>query len=36
MVREALTAFALAVLVSGILGAIIYLGANALMDFIFA
>jgi hypothetical protein len=36
MVREALTALALAVLVSGTLGAIIYLGANALMDFFFA
>ena len=36
MVREALTALALAVLVSCTLGAIIYLGANALMDFFFA
>jgi hypothetical protein len=36
MVREALTALALAVFVSGTLGAIIYLGANALMDFFFS
>jgi hypothetical protein len=36
MVREALTALALAVFVSGTLGAIIYLGANALMDFCFS
>jgi hypothetical protein len=36
MVREALTVLALAVLVSGTLGAIINLGANALMDFFFS
>ena len=35
MVREALTALAVAVFVSGTLGVLIYLGANALMDFIF-
>ena len=36
MVREALTTLALAVLVSGTLGAVIYLGANTLMDFFFS
>ena len=36
MVREALTALALAVLVSGILGVLIYLGADALMELVFA
>ena len=35
MVREALTALVLAVLVSGILGVLIYLGADALMEFVF-
>jgi hypothetical protein len=35
MVREALTALALTVLVSGILGVLIYLGADALMEFVF-
>ena len=35
MVREALTALAVAVLVSGILGVLIYLGADALMEFVF-
>jgi len=35
MVREALTALALAVLVSGILGVLICLGADALMEFVF-
>ena len=35
MVREALTALALAVFVSGILGVLIYLGADALMEFVF-
>jgi hypothetical protein len=35
MVREALTALALAVLVSGALGALIHLGAAALMEFLF-
>jgi hypothetical protein len=35
MVREALTALAAAVLVSGIFGALIYLGADALMEFLF-
>ena len=34
-VREALTALFLAVLVSGILGVLIYLGADALMEFVF-
>ena len=33
MVREALTVLGLAVLVSGTLGALIYLGADALMEF---
>jgi hypothetical protein len=36
MVHEALTALAVAVLVSGALGALIYLGANALMDLLFS
>jgi hypothetical protein len=35
MVREAVTALTLAVFVSGILGALIYLGADALMEFLF-
>ena len=35
MVREALTALGLAVFVSGILGVLIYLGADALMEFLF-
>ena len=35
MIREALTALALAVFVSGILGVLIYLGADALMEFLF-
>ena len=35
MVREALTALALAVFVSGILGVLIYLGADALIEFLF-
>ena len=35
MVREALTVLRLAVLVSGTLGALIYLGADALMVFLF-
>jgi hypothetical protein len=35
MVREALTVLALAVFVSGILGVLIYLGADALMEFVF-
>jgi hypothetical protein len=35
MVREALTALAVAVVVSGTFGVLIYLGANALMAFIF-
>jgi hypothetical protein len=35
MVREALTELGLAVLVSGTLGALIYLGADALMEFLF-
>ncbi len=35
MVREALTALAVAVFVSGTLGVLIYLGAKALMDSIF-
>ena len=35
MVREALTALALVVLVSGIFGILIYLGADALMEFVF-
>jgi hypothetical protein len=35
MVREALTALTVAVLFSGALGVLIYLGANALMGFIF-
>jgi hypothetical protein len=35
MVREALTALALVVFVSGILGVLIYLGADALMEFVF-
>jgi hypothetical protein len=35
MVREALTALGVAVAVSSILGVLIYIGANALMDFIF-
>ena len=35
MVREALTALVLAVLVCGILGVLIYLGADALMEFVF-
>jgi hypothetical protein len=34
-VREALTVLGLAVLVSGTLGALIYLGADALMMFLF-
>ena len=34
MVREALTMLALAVFVSGTLGAILYLGADALMEFL--
>jgi hypothetical protein len=36
MVREALTALALAVFVSGIFGVLTYLGADALMDFLFS
>ena len=36
MVREALTALAVAVLVSSTLGVLIYLGADALMGFIFS
>jgi hypothetical protein len=36
MVREALTVLALAVFVSGTLGAILYLGADALMEFLSA
>jgi len=35
MVREPLTVLGLAVLVSGTLGALIYLGADALMEFFF-
>jgi len=35
MVREALTALALTVLVSGILGVLIYLGGDAVMEFVF-
>jgi hypothetical protein len=35
MIREALTALGLAVFVSGILGVLIYLGADALMEFLF-
>jgi hypothetical protein len=35
MVRQTLTALGLAVFVSGILGVLIYLGANALMEFLF-
>jgi hypothetical protein len=35
MVREALTVIGLAVLVSGTLGALIYLGADALTKFLF-
>jgi hypothetical protein len=35
MVREAPTALVLAVVVSGILGVLIYLGTDALMEFVF-
>ena len=35
MIREALTALALAVFVSGILGVLIYLGADELMELLF-
>ena len=35
MVREALTALALAVFVSGILGVLVYRGADAFMEFLF-
>ena len=35
MVSEALTALALAVFVSGIVGMLVYLGADALMEFLF-
>jgi hypothetical protein len=35
MVREALTALTLAVLVSATLGVLIYLGSDALMEFVF-
>jgi len=35
MVRETLTVLALAVFVSGILGVLIYLGADALMELLF-
>jgi hypothetical protein len=36
MVREALTALAVAVVASATLGVLIYLGAHALMGFIFS
>ena len=35
MVREALTALALAVFVSGLLGVLVYRGADAFMEFLF-
>jgi hypothetical protein len=35
MLREALTALTLAVFVFGILGVLIYLGADALMELVF-
>ena len=35
MVREALTALVLSVLVSGILGVLIYVGSDALIEFVF-
>jgi len=35
MAREALTVLAVAAFLSGTFGVLIYLGANALMDFIF-
>ena len=35
MVREALTALTVVVFVSSILGVLIYLGADALMEFLF-